>query len=257
VFKNKWYKLEIYVNTLVVGDFGAGSCMIAFGAILGKADLFQCWVMVTLQVIFYSLNEGIGYLVLGAIDIGGSMYIHTFGCYFGLAASYFFNPKRAIEDKEGRGVGGYNSQLIAMVGTLFLYMYWPSFNAALAPALTQQRVVINTAMAISSSCICACGVSRLIHYKLEMEIVLNATVAGGVAIGACTDMVVSAGLATLIGGFAGTCSALGFAYLNKFLQRKTGLHDTCGVHNLHGIPGIIGGVVGAIAAASSGKTFND
>lgn len=92
----------------------------------------------------------------------------------------------------------------------------------------------------------------MIHYKLEMEIVLNATVAGGVAIGACVDMVASAGLCILIGGFAGICSALGFAYLNKFLQRLIGLHDTCGVHNLHGIPGIIGGIIGGIAAAASG-----
>jgi ammonium transporter Rh len=89
-----------------------------------------------------------------------------------------------------------------------------------------------------------------------MEIVLNATLAGGVAIGACTDLVVSAGLSILIGAFAGICSALGFAYLNKFLQRKTGLHDTCGVHNLHGIPGIIGGCIGAIAASQSGKVFH-
>ena len=73
--------------------------MITLGAVLGKADLFQCWVLITLEVIFYSLNEAIGLVVMETVDMGGSMYIHTFGCYFGLAATYFFNPKRAIEDK--------------------------------------------------------------------------------------------------------------------------------------------------------------
>ena len=37
------------------------------------------------------------------------MYVHTFGAYFGLAASYFFNPVKAIKDKEERDGGGYNS----------------------------------------------------------------------------------------------------------------------------------------------------
>jgi ammonium transporter Rh len=87
------------VNSLVIGDFGAAACMITLGAVLGKADLFQCWVLITLEVIFYSLNEAIGLVVMETVDMGGSMYIHTFGCYFGLAATYFFNPKRAIEDK--------------------------------------------------------------------------------------------------------------------------------------------------------------
>ena len=63
------------------------------------------------------------------------MYVHTFGAYFGLAASYFFvieKTKASLASENSNAVGGYTSQTIAMVGTLFLFMYWPSFNGALA-----------------------------------------------------------------------------------------------------------------------------
>ena len=161
--------------------------------------------------------------------MGGSMYIHTFGCYFGIAATYFFQNEKAILDKEKRAVGGYMSQTVAMIGTIFLYCYWPSFNAALAPQLNQQRVVVNTALSISAACITAAGISRIIHFKLDMEVMLNSTLAGGVAIGACSDLVVTPGIAIIIGSGAGIISALGFSYLNKGLQKWTKLHDTCGV----------------------------
>jgi len=46
---------------------------------------------------------------------------------------------------------------------------------------------------------------------------------------------------------AGTISALGFHYLSPYLLKKINLHDTCGVHNLHGIPGIIGGLAVAFS----------
>jgi len=39
-----------------------------------------------------------------------------------------------------------------------------------------------------SSALMACYISRLIYDKLDMEIVLNATLAGGVAIGATADL---------------------------------------------------------------------
>jgi len=93
----------------------------------------QLFVLATLEIIFYALNEGICAGVLMAVDMGGSMYVHTFGAYFGLAASYFFKAKlSAMKPASDENGGGYLSQTIAMVGTVFLYMFWPSFNGALA-----------------------------------------------------------------------------------------------------------------------------
>ena len=49
--------------------------------------------------------------------------------------------------------------------------------------------------------------------------------------------------ALLVGVAAGVISVVGFAFLTPLLERLIGLGDTCGVHNLHGIPGILGGLV--------------
>jgi len=61
----------------------------------------------------------------------------------------------------------------------------------------------------------------------------------------------------IIGFVAGSVSALGFAYLSPLLKAKIGLHDTCGVHNLHGMPGIIGAIVSAIACAGAARNFGE
>ncbi len=185
------------------------------------------------------------------------MYVHTFGAYFGLAASYFFDNKKAIADAKSRCEGDYNSQLIAMLGTLFLWMFWPSFNGALAADFQQQRVIVNTVMAISASCITACGVSRIWMQRLDMEVVLNATLAGGVSVGSSSDLVVTAGTAMAIGALAGIVSAVGFLKLSAILREKINLHDTCGVHNLHGMPGVLGGIIGAISASLADSEFEN
>lgn len=241
-------RIHLDVNTLVAGDFAAASCMIMFGAVLGKADLVQMFWLVTFQVIFYGLNEAICLEVLHATDIGGSMTIHTFGAYFGLAASYFFKRHEAIEDKEKKNGGNYTSNLVAMFGTIFLYLYWPSFNAALAPIADQQRAAVNTALSISGSLIAAACWSRLVHHKLDMEIMLNATLAGGVMIGASADFIMGGGGAMVIGCLAGLISAFGFTHLHGWLKKWIGLSDVCGVHNLHGMPGFFGGIISGVCA---------
>ena len=81
-----------------------------------------------------------------------------------------------------------------------------------------------------------------------MEHIQNATLAGGVAIGACCDMLLNPGAAAATGAFAGILSTYGFSYASPALKRA-GLTDTCGIFNLHFMPGVMGGVASAIAAA--------
>lgn len=255
--EGEFHKIPLDIPALIIGDFGAGAVLITFGAVLGKVSLMQLWMIAFFEIIFYGLNETICAGLMQAVDMGGSMYVHTFGAYFGVAASFFFFNKEAMKDEKKRCEGSYNSQLIAMIGTIFLWMYWPSFNGALATSSQQQRVIVNTVLAISSSCVCAVGVSRIMLQRIDMEVLLNATLAGGVSVGSASDLVVTGGISMIIGAVAGIVSAFGFLKLSKFLSSTIGLHDTCGVHNLHGLPGVLGGIFGSISAAASTSTFDE
>lgn len=71
--------------------------------------------------------------------------------------------------------------------------------------------------------------------------VQNATLAGGVAVGSAANLYLTPAGALVIGIVTGCVSTVGFAYLQPALERNIGLKDTCGVHNLHGVPGLLGG----------------
>lgn len=91
---------------------------------------------------------------------------------------------------------------------------------------------------------------------------IAATLAGGVAVGSSADLVISPGGALLVGLVSGGWSVIGYTKISPFLYEKFGLHDTCGIHNLHGMPGIIGGLAGIISAGTAsasvyGQTFTD
>jgi ammonium transporter Rh len=56
-----------------------------------------------------------------------------------------------------------------------------------------------------------------------MEIMLNATLAGGVAIGSASDLVSSPWGAMLIGWGGGVLSAIGFVHIGPFLAERINL----------------------------------
>jgi hypothetical protein len=141
-----------------------------------------------------------------------------------------------------------------MIGSIFLWMFWPSFNGALAEGATQHRTMINTVLAISGSVIGTVCVSRIYcGGKLNMELILNATLAGGVAIGSSADIVTAPWAAIFIGYLGGVLSSVGFESIGPYLSRTINLQDTCGVHSLHGMPGVFAAIVSAIAIAVIGS----
>ena len=52
--------------------------------------------------------------------------------------------------------------------------------------------------------------------------------------------------AVIIGTLAGAVSTLGYQFVTDLLHEKLRIHDTCGVNNLHGMPGILGAVFSMI-----------
>ena len=258
IMSNHHEKIYLSIESLITGDFAAGAVLISFGALLGKVSLNQLLLISILEIIFYSINESIGVIHYQAVDMGGSMYVHTFGAFFGLAVSYVITDYEKLENCKGKEGSTKTSDTFAMMGTIFLWLFWPSFNGALASGNSQHRVVINTVLSLTSSCMSAFAMSKFFRKKFNMVDIQNATLAGGVAVGSSADLVIGPSFSLLIGMIAGIMSTIGYNKIQPYLYNKFHLHDTCGVNNLHGIPGIIGGISGAISASfTSNELYGD
>uniref|UniRef100_A0A8C5MFJ5 Rh family C glycoprotein n=1 Tax=Leptobrachium leishanense TaxID=445787 RepID=A0A8C5MFJ5_9ANUR len=246
-------KILIGVENLINADFCVGSVCIAFGGVLGKVSPVQVLVMTLFQVTLFSVNEWVLLNQLHVIDAGGSMTIHTFGAYFGLTVAFILRRPKLNERNHNEG-SVYHSDIFAMIGTLFLWMYWPSFNSAVSNhGDAQHRAAINTYCSLASSVLTTIAISSAVNKtgKLDMVHIQNATLAGGVAVGTAAEMMLTPYGSLIVGFICGIVSTLGYKYLSPLLTSKLGLHDTCGIHNLHGMPGIIGGIVGAVTAAAA------
>merc|ERR1712176_617939 len=114
------------------------------------------------------------------------------------------------------------------IGTVFLWMFWPSFNSAPGSDDHRYVAVINTYLALCSACVATFITSILTNPKrrITMEHIQNATLAGGVAMGTASDMNVEPVGALTIGFLAGALSTVGYAYIKPFLADKINLHDT-------------------------------
>uniref|UniRef100_A0A7N6FCL3 Ammonium transporter AmtB-like domain-containing protein n=1 Tax=Anabas testudineus TaxID=64144 RepID=A0A7N6FCL3_ANATE len=249
-------KILIGIENLINADFCCGGVLIAFGALLGKVSPVQMMVVSLFGVTLYAVEEYIILNLLHCRDAGGSMVIHTFGGYYGLAISWILYRPNLNKSKHLNG-SVYHSDLFAMIGTLFLWLFWPSFNSAIANhGDGQHRAAINTYISLAASVVTAVAISSMTEKRgrLDMVHIQNATLAGGVAMGASAEFMISPYGSLIVGFFCGIISTFGFKFVSPFLEKHLKLQDTCGIHNLHAVPGMLGGFISAIVAAMASES---
>ncbi|KAM4834541.1 ammonium transporter Rh type A [Thomomys bottae] len=244
-------KFSIGIENMINADFSTATVLISFGAVLGKTSPIQMLIMTVLEIAVFAGNEYLVVEIFKASDVGASMTIHAFGAYFGLAVTGILY-RSSLQKGHCNEESVYHSDLFAMIGTVFLWIFWPSFNSAIAELKEEQyRAIVNTYFSLAACVVTAYALSSLIQRrgKLDMVHIQNATLAGGVAVGTCADMAIQPHVALAIGSVAGIVSVLGYRFLTPLLASKLKIQDTCGVHNLHGLPGVIGGLASIVAIA--------
>nr|XP_012295432.1 blood group Rh(CE) polypeptide isoform X4 [Aotus nancymaae] len=235
-------KLVIKLSSIRLATMSAMSVLISAGAVLGKVNLVQFVVMVLVELTAFVTMRMVSRKVFSTEDHTNMMCIHVFAAYFGLTVAWCL-PKPLPEGTEEKERTATSPSLSAMLGTLFLWMFWPSFNSALLRNPIERRnAVFNTYYALAVSAVTSISVSSLAHPrgKINMTYMHNAVLAGGVAVGASCHLISSPWLAMVLGLVAGLISVGGAKCLPVCFNRVLGIHDSCGVHYTFGLPGLLG-----------------
>lgn len=146
--------IELSITSLIGGEFAAVAVLITLGALLGRVNTLQIIVIGILEVVFYSINLGI-FLNIDAYDVGGTMLVHMFGAYFGLGVAWHFTHGGDNAKSD------YVSDTFAMIGTFVLWVFFPSYNAALSSY--KWRALINSVLSLSGCAVTSILMSRLIR----------------------------------------------------------------------------------------------
>lgn len=208
----------------------------------------------------YAFNQWVVMEKIGAKDTGGTILIHCFGAMFGFGVSWMLGHKK---EEDGGGMkrrnfdeeANHNTNLMALLGTLFLWCYYPSFNGW-APETEPQhlstqasldlvawdadgakfRATFNTYLGLIGAAVTAILISdsskaikanTMIHMQ-------TGVLAGGVTMGCLCDMYLEPWGALVLGCVGGAVACLGIQFITPALE-KIGVHDTCDCMALHGI----------------------
>jgi ammonium transporter Rh len=236
------------IKAVLLAEFACAAALISMGAILGRVRLYQYAVMGLLAVPAYMLNEwlvldgGLG-VTKGFTDAAGSIVIHAFGAYFGLGLSLALT---SAEQREILIESDAISDRFSMLGSMVLWVFWPSFCSAVVPPDQMPRTMVCTLLALCGATLITFFASLLLRKgKLGCSDMTNAALAGGVAIGATCNQV-NALTAFIIGSVAGAICVIGYTVIQPRLEKALKIVDTCGVHNLHGMPGLFGGLTAVL-----------
>ncbi|XP_053907153.1 ammonium transporter Rh type B isoform X3 [Cuculus canorus] len=205
-------KIYVGAQSMVSADFCTAAVLISTGAVLGRVNPVQMLLLTLLGVTLFTLNEYLLLSLMGVSDSGGSLTIHTFGAYFGLTVSRILHQLHVDKRKKQQDTG-HQPDFFSVVGTIYLWIFWPSFTS-----------------------------DTTVHIQ-------DATLANAAMMGMAGEMLVTPFGALIVGFLAGLIPPLAFRFLTPTLSSRLKTQDTCGVHNVHGLPGILGSLLGTLLTA--------
>ena len=266
----RWEKMKLNFDQLIQIDYISAPVFITLAGVIGKLSITQYVIISIFETFFGSLNYYLCYSIIHAIDNGGSLYIHVFGAVFGiviLLVNYCRKKEDAKISSSPHEMGDYYSNIISFIGTLFLWLYFPSFNVARIQSfyefnakikledifpkentvsILRYRGIVNSYLSMIGATVGVFTVSPLTTSGFfKMSHLLNASFVGGIIIGGCCT-ICSAGWGAVLIGFIGGClSTLGLGLLQKYLKAKK-YDDIFGMTWTFGVSGLLGGIFNCI-----------
>ncbi|NWZ89744.1 RHBG protein, partial [Nesospiza acunhae] len=243
-------KIYVGAQSMVSADFCTAAVLISTGALLGRVSPVQMLLLALLEVTLCALNEFILLSLMGVSDRGGSLTIHTFGAYFGLMVSrVLYQPHKDKRKREEQQDKGHQKDAFAVVGTIYLWIFWPSFTStATVHHDAKNWAVLNSYFSLVASTMSTFILSPVLYEEStpRMVQIQDATLAGIAVMGMAGEMLLTPFGALIAGFLVGLISPLGFKFFTPVLHSKLKIQDTCGVHNTHGLPGVLGALLGTL-----------
>lgn len=234
------FDAEINIELIIRGVFASITLVIAIGVFLGHISTILYLLVGVAFVPAYIFNEWFIFTALdGVLDAGGSILVHMFAAYWGWGVILGLRNKAVSNEPMQTSV---HSVSFVWLASLLLFVLWPSFVTSLLAPDQIMPAMVNTYLALCASTVITYVMLWALKRTIDPLVYTYALLAGGVAIGASVDLA-SPLQSWIIGAIAGAISTLCFVYLNDWLCEKTGVLDSMGVHNLHGVPGVFGGLV--------------
>lgn len=171
-----WYYrgvIRIDLRGLVVAMMCTASTLISMGAVLGKTNPVQLTLIALLEVPGFLLTRWLHRTLLKAQPLNSIMVLHIFGAFFGLMLTWILHRKESMQGFEKEKVDR-KTGLFSMLGTLFLWMFWPSFNSVLVDDNSpgrKQAAICGTYLSLAVSAVTAAALSVLSSPKGKFDLV--------------------------------------------------------------------------------------
>ncbi len=190
---------------------------------------------------------------LGFFDFAGSTVVHSIGAWVGLAAIATIGPRKSRFSPEGKSLKIQGSNMpFSVLGALILWFGWIGFNGGSTLAFDDRvpGIIANTMLGGVSGTIVSAILSLVRYQFVEVEQLVNGSLAGLVAVTACAS-VLDTPMAAIVGGTGAAIATLASEGL-KYWK----IDDAVDAFAVHGAAGIWGtlcvGLFGNLAAIDTG-----